>query len=224
MPEARWAAKRRSWRLRRLSIMTCMNRIIGLTGGIGAGKSTVARMLAEKGAVVVDADRVAHDVYEPDGPGFELVVDRFGRDVVGSDGRIDRKALGAKVFGDAAALRDLNAIIHPLVRKEVARRLLDAARARPDAVVVVEAALMTETGWTGGAGTLWVVVADPATAVRRLVRDRAMSESEAQLRISAQATNEARRAYADVVIENDGTLDELAEAVDEAWVGLSTDA
>jgi dephospho-CoA kinase len=198
-----------------------MNRIIGLTGGIGAGKSTVARMLAAKGAVVIDADRVAHDVYEPGAEGFDLVVRRFGSDIVGGDGRIDRKALGAKVFGDSNALRDLNAIIHPLVRKDVARRLLDAARSRPDAVVVIEAALMTETGWTGGAGTLWVVIADPETAVRRLARDRAMSEAEARLRISAQATNEARRGHADVVIENDGTLDELQAAVDDAWASLT---
>jgi dephospho-CoA kinase len=200
-----------------------MNRIIGLTGGIGAGKSTVAHMLAAKGAVVIDADRVAHDVYEPGADGFDRVVERFGRDVVGSDGRIDRKALGAKVFGNAGALRDLNGIIHPLVRKEVASRLLEAARSRPEAVVVIEAALMTETGWTGGAGVLWAVVAEPETAVRRLVRDRAMSEAEARLRISAQATNEARRAHADVVIENDGTVDELAECVDEAWEALQTD-
>ena len=198
-----------------------MNRIIALTGGIGAGKSTVARMLADKGAVVIDADRVAHDVYEPGAEGFDLVVKRFGRDVVGGDGRIDRKALGAKVFNDASALRDLNGIIHPLVRKEVASRLLAAARTRPDAAVVIEAALMTETGWTGGAGTLWVVVADPETAVRRLMRDRSMSDAEARLRISAQATNEARRAHADVVIENDGTLEELREAVDDAWDSLA---
>jgi dephospho-CoA kinase len=194
-----------------------MNRIIGLTGGIGSGKSTVARLLAERGAIVVDADRVAHEVYAPGTRGFDLVVGRFGHDVLGADGAIDRKALGGKVFGDARALADLNAIIHPLVRKEVAHRLLAAARDRPDATVVIEAALMTETGWTGGAGTLWVVVAEPETAVRRLVRDRGMSEAEARLRIAAQATNEARRAHADIVIENDGSLAELEHAVDEAW-------
>jgi dephospho-CoA kinase len=194
-----------------------MNHIIGLTGGIGAGKSTVAGLLKERGATVIDADRVAHDVYAPGTEGFDRVVQRFGRSVIGADGAIDRKALGAKVFGDAGALAELNAIIHPLVRKEVARRVLEALTSDPDAIVVIEAALMTETGWTGGAGTLWVVVTDPEIAVARLIRDRQMTEQEARVRIAAQATNDARRAYADVVIENDGTFEELERAVDEAW-------
>jgi dephospho-CoA kinase len=194
-----------------------MNHIIGLTGGIGAGKSTVAGLLKERGATVIDADRVAHEVYASGTEGFDRVVQRFGRSVIGADGSIDRKALGAKVFGDAAALAELNAIIHPLVRKEVARRVLDALTADPDAVVVIEAALMTETGWTGGAGTLWVVVTDPEIALARLIRDRQMTEQEARVRIAAQATNDARRTHADVVIENDGTFEELERAVDEAW-------
>jgi dephospho-CoA kinase len=194
-----------------------MNRIIGLTGGIGSGKSTVAAMLAERGAIVIDADRVAHEVYAPGTEGFDRVVARFGDGVLGQDGAIDRKALGGVVFGDPEALADLNAIIHPLVRKEVARRLLEAARTRPDATIVIEAALMTETGWTGGAGALWVVVAEPEIALRRLIRDRAMSEVEARLRIGAQATNAARRKNATVVIENNGTLPELEAAVDRAW-------
>jgi dephospho-CoA kinase len=194
-----------------------MNHIIGLTGGIGSGKSTVAGLLRERGAAVIDADRVAHEVYAPGTEGFDRVVERFGRAVVGANGEIDRKALGAKVFGDARALAELNAIIHPLVRKEVARRVLDAVSSDPDAIVVIEAALMTETGWTGGAGTLWVVVTDPEIAVARLIRDRQMTEQEARVRIAAQATNDARRAHATVVIENDGTLEELERAVDEAW-------
>ncbi len=197
-----------------------MNHVIGLTGGIGSGKSTVAGLLAERGATVIDADRVAHEVYAPGTDGFDRVVQRFGRTVVGADGSIDRKALGAKVFGDAGALAQLNAIIHPLVRSEVARRLLDALSEDPDAVVVIEAALMTETGWTGGAGTLWVVVTDPKIAVARLVRDREMTEQEARVRIAAQASNDTRRVYADVVIENDGTLEELERAVDEAWKSI----
>jgi dephospho-CoA kinase len=194
-----------------------MNRIIGLTGGIGSGKSTVAAMLAARGAIVIDADRVAHEVYAPGTKGFDKVVARFGHEVVGPDGSIDRKALGAVVFGDPEALADLNAIIHPLVRKEVARRLLDAAQRRPDATIVIEAALMTETGWTGGAGALWVVLADPDIALERLVRDREMDEAEARLRIGAQATNEARRKHATLVIENNGTLSQLESAVDRAW-------
>ena len=195
-----------------------MNRIIGLTGGIGSGKSTVAAMLAARGAIVIDADRVAHEVYAPGTEGFDRVVARFGEDVVDADGSIDRRALGETVFGDPEALADLNAIIHPLVRKEVARRLLEAAQTRPDATIVIEAALMTETGWTGGAGALWVVLAEPEIALQRLVRDRGMSEAEARLRIAAQATNAARRKNATVVIENNGTLADLGAAVDRAWL------
>jgi dephospho-CoA kinase len=199
-----------------------MNRIIGLTGGIGSGKSTVAAMLAARGAIVIDADRVAHEVYAPGTEGFDKVVARFGEEVLDGDGVIDRKALGAVVFGDPEALAELNAIIHPLVRKEVARRLLEAAQRRPEATIVIEAALMTETGWTGGAGALWVVLAEPEVALQRLVRDRGMSEAEARLRIGAQATNEARRKHATIVIENNGTLEELESAVDQAWRTLST--
>lgn len=121
------------------------------------------------------------------------------------------------MFGDPEALADLNAIIHPLVRKEVARRLLEASRTRPDATVVVEAALMTETGWTGGAGALWVVISEPEVALGRLVRDRGMSETEARLRIGAQATNAERKRSATIVIENNGTIAELEATVDRAW-------
>lgn len=196
-----------------------MNRIIALTGGIASGKSTVASMLSARGAIIIDADRVAHEIYAPGTEGFDRVLTRFGREVLGRDGTIDRKALGELVFGNAAALADLNAIVHPLVRKEVARRLLDAMERQPDATVVIEAALMTETGWTGGAGSLWVVLADPEIALQRLTRDRGMSEAEARLRIAAQATNDARRRHATVVIENNGSLEELESAVAQAWRG-----
>lgn len=194
-----------------------MGRIIGLTGGIGSGKSTVATMLAEKGATVIDADRVAHEVYEPGTKGYARVVERFGREIVGADDRIDRKRLGEVVFGDSRALRDLNAIVHPLVQEEVARRLSAALGRDPGATVVLEAALMTETGWSGGAAELWVVVADPEVAVSRLVRDRGMSEQDARARIKAQATNEERTRSATVVLENNGGLHELRRKVDAAW-------
>lgn len=177
-------------------------------------------MLASRGAVVIDADRVAHEVYAPGTEGFDKVLARFGHEVVGADGVIDRKALGAAVFDDPEALADLNTIIHPLVRKEVARRLLEAAQRQPDATIVIEAALMTETGWTGGAGALWVVLADPEVALQRLVRDRGMDETEARLRIRAQATNEARKKHATLVIENNGTLSQLESVVDRAWRAL----
>jgi dephospho-CoA kinase len=192
-------------------------RLIGLTGGIGSGKSTVAAMLAERGAIVLDADRVAHDVYEIGNEGHELLVQRFGRDVLDEQGRVDRRRLGAIVFNDAQALQDLNRIIHPLVRKEIARRLLEVSQEDPDAVVVIEAALMTETGWSGGAGELWVVVAHPELVVGRLVRQRAMDEADVRLRVAAQATNEQRRRIATRVIENNGDLENLEAQVDRAW-------
>lgn len=194
-----------------------MNLIIGLTGGIAAGKSTVAGMLARRGAVIIDADRVAHEVYAPATEGYEHIVERFGHDIVGEDDAIDRTTLGGIVFGDRKALADLNAIIHPLVRKEIARRLLAIAETSPDAVVVIEAALMTETGWSGGGGILWAVVTSPDVAVDRLVEMRGMTHEEAQLRLGAQTSNEERRKVATRVIENDGTLENLEAEVATAW-------
>ncbi|RMF25040.1 MAG: dephospho-CoA kinase [Deltaproteobacteria bacterium] len=194
-----------------------MPAIIGLTGGIGSGKSTVAAMLAERGARVIDADRVAHEVYAPGTEGHERVIERFGPAILAEDGSIDRSKLGEMVFDDEQALADLNAIVHPLVRKEIARRLLEAEQDDPGGVVVIEAALMVETGWTGGAGELWVVIADPEVVVERLVRLRGMDPVQVRLRLSAQADNERRRRVATRVIENDGTLEELEAAVDAAW-------
>jgi dephospho-CoA kinase len=199
-------------------------RIIGLTGGIGAGKSTVATMLAERGAVVIDADRVAHEAYAPGTEGFDQLIDRFGRDIVGPDGTIDRARLGQRVFGDRQALADLNAIIHPLVRKEVAKRLRDVERDDPGAVVVIEAALMTETGWTGGSGVLWAVLADPRTVTHRLVEQRGMDPEQVRLRLKAQATNDERRKIATTVLRNDGSIEELEIEVDRAWRAYVVDA
>lgn len=192
-------------------------RLIGLTGGIGSGKSTVAAMLADRGATVIDADRVAHEVYEPGAEGHQMLVDRFGRDVLDEQGRVDRKLLGGVVFNDEKALADLNRIIHPLVRKEVARRLLEITQDDPDAMVVIEAALMTETGWSGGAGELWAVIADPEVVVERLVSQRGLEERDVRLRLAAQTTNDARRRVATRVIENNGDLEDLELQVDRAW-------
>jgi len=130
---------------------------------------------------------------------------------------VDRKLLGGVVFNDDKALADLNRIIHPLVRKEIARRLLEITEDDPDAVVVIEAALMTETGWSGGAGELWAVVAEPEIVVRRLVSLRGLEESDVRLRLAAQTTNDARRKVATRVIENNGDLEDLELEVDRAW-------
>jgi dephospho-CoA kinase len=194
-----------------------MGKLIGLTGGIGSGKSTVANLLAERGAVVIDADEIAHGVYDPGTEGHEKVVARFGTDILDANGSVDRAKLGARVFGDRQALTDLNAIVHPLVRKTVISRISEALAEDPGAVVVVEAALMTETGWSGGAGELWVVVTDPRIAAERLIRLRGMDPDDVRLRMAAQASNAERRRHATYVIENNGSLLDLEAEVAAVW-------
>ena len=194
--------------------------MIGLTGGIGSGKSTVASLLAERGAHVIDADRVAHEVYAPGTEGFDRIVERFGEDVVGEDGAIDRAALGAIVFRDEAARADLNGIVHPLVQAEIASRVAEVVSEDPQAVIVIEAALMTETGWTGGAGRLWAVIAHPDVVAHRLVTMREMEPEEVQRRMAAQASNDARRRIASRVIENNGSQLDLEAEVQAAWSEL----
>ncbi|MFN2425209.1 MAG: dephospho-CoA kinase [Candidatus Binatia bacterium] len=206
--------------VRNLLESSAMAVMIGLTGGIGSGKSTVAGYLAERGAHVIDADRVAHDVYAPGTLGYERIVERFGDDVVGEDGAIDRAELGALVFRDPAALAELNAIVHPLVRAEVAARVADIVSDDPTAIVVIEAALMTETGWSGGAGRLWTVIAEPDVVEERLVATRDMDPDEVQRRMAAQADNDARRRSASRVIENNGSLLDLEAEVQSAWAEL----
>ena len=197
-----------------------MQKILGLTGGIGSGKSTVAALLADRGASVIDADRIAHTIYEPGKPGFDLVLERFGRDILGEDGHVDRALLGGKVFGDRAALEDLNRIVHPLVRSEVAERVAELINEDEHAVVVIEAALMTETGWTGGAGALWTVIADPEVATHRLVTMRGMDPDDVRLRMAAQVDNDTRRRLASLVIENNGNLEDLESEVHRHWCEL----
>ncbi len=177
----------------------------------------MAALLAERGAVVIDADRAAHEIYARDTEGYSLVVERFGERVVGADGAIDRALLGQIVFNDRAALEDLNGIVHPLVRKEVAQRIADAIAEDEDAVIVVEAALMAETGWSGGAGEVWVTVTDSDVVVDRLVNLRGMEPEEVLLRMAAQTDNETRRRHATRVIENNGTVEDLEAEVDGAW-------
>jgi dephospho-CoA kinase len=194
--------------------------MVGLTGGIGSGKSTVAELLADRGAHVIDADRVAHEVYAPGTVGFDRIIERFGEDVVTGDGSIDRARLGSIVFRDPAALADLNGIVHPLVREDVAARIAEFFEDDPDSVVVIEAALMTETGWTGGAGRLWAVIAEPGIVLERLVRLRGMDPDEVRRRMAAQADNATRRRGATRVLENNGSLLDLEAEVQAAWMDL----
>jgi dephospho-CoA kinase len=186
---------------------------IGLTGGIGSGKSTVSALLAARGAVVIDADRIAREVVEPGTPGLAAVVEAFGEQVLRDDGSLDRAGLAAVVFADPAARRTLDGIVHPLVR---ARSAELAAAVPDDAVVVHDVPLLVETGRAGSYDVVLVVRADPEVRVRRLVQ-RGLSEEDARARIAAQATDEQRREVADVVLDNDGTEEELAAQVERFW-------
>lgn len=186
---------------------------IGLTGGIGSGKSTVAALLAERGAVVIDADRIAREVVEPGTPGLAAVVAAFGDGVLAADGSLDRPALAAVVFADPEARKQLDGIVHPLVRD---RGVQLAAGAPADAVLVNDVPLLVETGQAGSYDLVVVVEADLATRLARLV-ERGVPEADARARIAAQATDEQRRAVADVVLDNSGTRDQLAEQVARLW-------
>jgi dephospho-CoA kinase len=187
---------------------------IGLTGGIGSGKSTVSGLLAERGAVVVDADRIAREVVEPGSPGLAAVVEAFGPQVLTPDGALDRPALAAVVFADPEARARLDGIVHPLVRHRTAELV---AAAPADAVVVNDVPLLVETGQAASYDLVLVVEADPETRVARLVQ-RGLTAEDARARIAAQATDEQRRAVADVVLDNSGTPEELADQVDRFWV------
>ncbi|WP_046508927.1 dephospho-CoA kinase [Streptomyces odonnellii] len=191
---------------------------LGLTGGIGAGKSEVSRLLTGYGAVLIDSDRIAREVVEPGTPGLAAVVAEFGPEVLTGDGRLDRPKLGGIVFADRNRLRALNAIVHPLVRARSAE--LEAA-AGPDAIVVHDVPLLVENGLQGLYDLVVVVDASPETQLDRLVRQRGMAESEARDRMAAQATREERRAVADVVIDNDGPLERLEPQVREVWEKLA---
>ena len=186
---------------------------IGLTGGIGSGKSTVAGLLAQRGARVVDADRIAREVVQPGTPGLAAVVAEFGEGVLAPDGSLDRPALAGLVFGDPAARARLDAVVHPLVR---ARAAALVAEAPADAVVVQDVPLLVETGQAGSYDLVLVVETDPDTRVARLV-DRGLTVEDARARIASQATDEQRRAVADVVLRNDGDRAALEAQVESFW-------
>lgn len=188
--------------------------VVGLTGGIGSGKSTVSAMLAERGAVVVDADRIARDVVEPGGSVHDALLARFGT--------TDRPAIASIVFDDPGARADLNAIVHPAVGAEIVRRL--AGHAGTDHVVVIDIPLLVETEGRGRYPMAGVVVVDAPVdaAVRRLVEQRGMEEADVRARVAAQATREQRLAAADFVVDNRGTLDELRAEVDRCWAWVES--
>lgn len=190
--------------------------LVGLTGGMGSGKSTVSAALAARGADVVDADAITRQLQAPGQPVLAAMVQRFGQGILHADGTLDRPAVARQVFGDAEALADLNAIVHPAVGAEIARRIGVAA---PDAVVVLDVPLLVETGRDGMAGTI-VVDLDPEVAVRRLVDQRGFSEADARARIARQASRQERLSKADFVIDNNGDLDDLGPQIDACWAWI----
>jgi dephospho-CoA kinase len=192
-------------------------RTIGLIGGIGAGKSVVRAELAALGAEVIDADRVGHSVYEPGTRGFDAVAEAFGPEVVGGDGRIDRRKLGALVFADPEKLAQLNAIVHPLIRAEIERRVDTARRSASVPAAVVEAAVLLEAGWDVLVDEIWLVVASRERVLERLAVGRGLSAAEVDARLARQMGDDERRRRADVIIENDGSLEELRARVRAAW-------
>ena len=190
--------------------------LVGLTGGIGSGKSTVAAGFAARGAGVVDADQISREALEPGGAAYQPVVERFGPGIVGTDGRIDRPGLAALVFGDEEALADLNGITHPVIRRVMAERMLAAAESHP--IVVLDIPLLgiaTKDRFQFGA--IVVVDAPEDVAVDRLVTQRGFGEADARARIAVQLSRQERRAMADVVIDNSGDRSALEAEIDRAW-------
>jgi len=191
---------------------------VGLTGGIGAGKSAVSALLAERGAVVIDADKIAREVVEPGTPGLAAVVAEFGEDVLLPSGGLDREKVGRIVFNDPDRLAALNAIVHPLVGERM-QELMDAAP--DDAVVVYDVPLLVENGLASMYDEVVVVDAPEEVQVERLVEHRGMPEEDARARMANQASREERRAVATHVIDNSGTLDDLKAQVDALWETLT---
>ena len=192
--------------------------LVGLTGGIGSGKSTVARMLTERGAVVLDADAFAREAVAAGTPGFRAVVERFGGEVVDPDGELDRPGLAAIVFADDDARRNLEAIVHPEVRRRLIRAI--EAHADGDDILVIDSPLLVEAGQGGSVQLLVVVTAPEEAQLQRLAAGRGMSEEEVRARMAAQMSPEELAATADVVLDNDGDLLDLERQVERLWRDL----
>lgn len=191
--------------------------LVGLTGGIGAGKSTVSAALAKRGAIVVDADAITKELQRPGEPVFRAMVERFGDGIVAADGTLDRAGVADIVFNDADALRDLNGIVHPAVGLEIARRTGEAGT---DDVVILDVPLLVESGRDDLVGVI-VVDCPVDVAVARLVEHRGFSEADARARIASQASREERLAKADLVVDNGGDLAALEPQIDACWEWLT---
>lgn len=190
---------------------------IGLTGGIGSGKSTVTKILAELGAPIIDADKVGHAIYAPGGPAYDDMIAAFGTGILGDDRTIDRRKLGPIVFADPAALKRLNSIVHPKMFARM-REMIDAMRAAGEAKpIVVEAAILIEANWLPLFREVWLVVASKERVIERVERDRGLAREQTEARIKAQLSDDERRKHAAIVIANDGTIDDLRATLAEVW-------
>ena len=196
-------------------------KVIGLTGGIGSGKSSVSRFLAELGAVILDVDKVGHEAFKPDTEIWQQVVAAFGRQVLTPGGDIDREKLGEIVFGDPESLAHLNQIMHPRMYEMVTAQL-DNYRRQGMEVVVIEAPLLIEAGWTSSVDEVWATAATEATVLRRLEEQKGLSRQQALARIHSQLYSAERLRHADVVIDTDCDLEELRARVGEQWRGLQS--
>ncbi len=192
-------------------------KVICLTGGIASGKSTASKFLEEKGATVIDADKLGHRVYDTGTQGFLKVVEAFGDDIIDDQNHIDRKLLGAKVFGDPDGLKRLTDIVWPEIRRLAELEIDSLKILEPDGVVVLEAAVLFEAGWEDIGDEVWVAVVDRELAIERAMARDGLQREAVESRIEAQLSNEERIARADVVIENNGTLDEMLEKLEAAW-------
>ena len=194
--------------------------VIGLTGGIASGKSTAAAWLKEFGAVVIDADRLGHRVYEPGTSGFEGVVNEFGHDIVAADGTINRQLLGGKVFGRPDQMKRLTDIVWPEIRRLAREEVTELKRRDRKGHIVLEAAVLVEANWFDLVDEVWVVTVEPAVARARLMARNSLTEQQAQSRIDSQLTNKERSLHAYAKIDNSGTLDEFRQKVEREWKKL----
>jgi dephospho-CoA kinase len=192
---------------------------IGLTGGIGSGKSTVSKLLAELGAPIIDADQVGHAIYAPDGPAYPDMMAAFGEGILAPDRTIDRKKLGPIVFADPAALKRLNSIVHPKMFARM-REMVDAMRTGGERKpIVIEAAILIEANWQPLFNEIWLVVASRERVIERVERDRGLKPEQTEARIKAQLSDDDRRKYATTVVTNNGTIDGLRAKVGDLWQG-----
>jgi dephospho-CoA kinase len=195
---------------------------IGLTGGIGSGKSTVSQILAELGAFVIDADKVGHEIYLPGKEAWQQVTAAFGRDILAPDQTIERKKLGALIFGSDEARKKLNEIVHPLMFQDIDRRIKAKRTTGFTKPIVIEAAILIEANWLPLADEVWLIVTNKTAVIDRVATQRGMAAKDTEARIASQLSDGERRKHAQVVIENNGSLEELQQKIRVAWSRVSS--